>query len=284
MHKRTITTSLLASCFIVLLALPGYAATKFGLIYDIRGKAELVNPVGKSISLEKGKHILMPVRVGDRIKTGDHSKVIIVSLKGKEGYEISPNSEAKVEGASVAALSGGVKASRGYNVPSGSSSGPMAAMVFRGASNPDRCITPVSPVNTTIISNSPELSWGITCKDVDKVTVRIIEDGKVSYEASTSTTSLKVPAAILKYGHDYAWTVDAGPVAGRAESEFSILSESQLASVKEKMAAYDPADKDLAKRMSYVFFLIETDLKDVARDEVEKLKKEFPDNYYLKDI
>lgn len=265
-------------------AMPGYAATKFGLVYDVKGKAELINTVGKSTALEKGKHILMPVRVGDKIRTGEESKVMIVSLKGKSGFEIGPNSEAKVEIAAVVALSGMVKISSGYNVPSGSSSGPMAAMVFRGPTNPDRCITPVSPVSTTIITTSPTLSWGITCKDVAKVTVSIIEDGHVVYEKSTENTSLKIPADVLKHGYDYAWTVDAGPVAGRSESEFSILTESQIASVKGKMAAYDLTDKDIAKRLSYIFFLIENDLKDIARAEIEVLRREFPDNYYLKDI
>jgi hypothetical protein len=160
----------------------------------------------------------------------------------------------------------------------------MAAMVFRGDTTPDRCITPISPASTTIITTSPELSWGITCKDVSRVSVRIIEDGKVIYEKSTGDTMLKVPTEVLKYGHDYVWSVDAGQVAGRAESEFSILEEAQIAPVKEKMVANNFGDRDLAKRLSYVFFLIDNDLKDLARKEIEELRKEFPDNYYLKDI
>lgn len=273
------TTLMLVICSV----LPGFAATKFGMVFEISGNAEIISPIGKNTHLERGKHILLPVKVGDRIKTLENSRVIVVSLNNRTGYEIAPNSEARVENSGITAVRGDVKASSGYAVPSGQSSGPIGAMVLRGHDN-GQCITPLSPANSSIITLTPVLSWSVACKDIKSASVRIIEDRKVLFEAPAIGTSVKVPAGVLKYGRTYAWIVDAGQTTAGAESEFSIPAEAMVKSIEEKMSAHLLAEQDLTKRLSHLFFLANNDLKDSARGELEQLQKEFPDNDYLKEL
>lgn len=281
-HSR-FTAVMAALMFITCSVVPGFAATKFGMVYEISGKAEIVNPLGKNTRLERGKHILLPVKVGDRIRTLENSRVIVVSLGNKTGYEIAPNSEAKVESAAITATRGTVKVSSGYAVPSGQNTGPIGAIVLRGHDN-GQCITPLSPVNSTVATLTPVLSWAVACNDVKVSLVRIIEDRKVLTEITANGTSVKVPAGVLKYGRTYAWIADAGQTSAGAESEFSIPSESMVEVIQERISARVPGEKDLTTRLSYLFFLANNDLKDNARAELEQLQKEFPDNDYLKDL
>lgn len=282
--KKVISFAVMSTlAFVLCSALPCFAATKFGMVYEIGGKVEIVNPLGKNTHLERGKHILLPVRVGDRIKTLDNGRVVVVSLNSRIGYEIAPNSEARVESSAIKAIRGEVRASGGYAVPAGQNSGPIGAIVLRGFDN-GQCITPISPSNSSIITLTPLLSWSVACKDIKSVSVRIIEERKVLFETSTTGTSVKVPAGVLKHGRTYAWIVDAGQTTAGAESEFSIPGEAAAKEIEEKITAYSAEEKDLTKRLSHLFFLANNDLKDTARDELEQLKREFPENDYLKEL
>jgi hypothetical protein len=272
-----------ALMIVVCSAVPGFAATKFGMVFEISGKAEIINPLGKNTHLERGKHILLAVKVGDRIKTFENSRVVVVSLNSKTGYEIVPNSEARVENSAITAIRGEVKASSGYIVPSGQNTGPIGAIVLRGHDN-GQCITPLTPTNSSIITLTPVLSWAVACKDIKSATVRIIEDRKVLFETPAIGTFVKVPAGVLKYGRTYAWIVDAGQTTAGAESEFSIPTEATVKAIEEKIAAQIQTEKDLTKRLSHLFFLANNDLKDSAREELERLQKEFPENDYLKEL
>lgn len=282
MKQATISSVITALLLVICSVVPGTAATKFGVIYDISGKAEIISPAGKSFPLERGKHILLPVKVGDRIKTLENSRVIVVSMNNKTGYEIVPNSEARVENGAITVMRGNVKISSGYAVPSGQSSGPIGAMVLRGHDS-SRCLIPLSPSNGSIITLTPTLSWSVACKDIKPVSVRVTENSKLLFETAANGISVKMPAGVLKYGGTYAWSIDSGQAAAVAENKFSIPSEAMIKSIEEKMAM-NAQENDLTKRLSYLFFLANNDLNDQARYELEQLQKEFPDNEYLKEL
>jgi hypothetical protein len=283
MKKEAIIIAVFAFQLVLVSAIPGFAAAKFGLVYDIKGTAEIVNSLGKSTQLDRSRHLLLPVKVGDRIRTSANAKVTVVALNSKIGYEIKGNSEGVVEANGIRSIKGELKSSAGYAVPTGQSSGPMGAIILRGRDKGE-CMTPISPANTSVVTLTPELSWSVNCKEISKVSLRIVENRKVIYSTATEGTSIKVPEGLLKYGRSYAWIIDAGQASAAVESEFSIPPDFQVGMIQEKMAANANGERDVTSRISYMFYLVENDLREQARAELDSLKKEFPENDYLKEL
>ena len=272
----------------VLLLIPGLAfgAPKFGMVFDIEGTAVLTTARGKTITLNKARHLLKPIREGDKIEVSQ-GKVVIVSLKDKKGYEILANSIAQIKDKTVLTIKGTVTAKAGLRAPTGAAGGPIGSMVLGAIvlrsplSVP--CISTVSPINSAILTLTPVLKWALNCKGAGtEVSVKVLAERKVIFETSTESTSVKVPDGVLEYGETYRWLVDGGPY-GIMGGTFSVPEKDKITSITEDINHYKKQD-DLSQRISYIFFLHNNRLNEYAAMETEKLQREFPENEYIREV
>lgn len=266
---------------LLLVPLAVYGGEKFGMVFDVEGNVELKQGHGASIKLKKDRHILHPLKDGDRINVIGSGKIIIVSLKEKQGYEVTSNSSAVIEGGRIKAIKGVVNIKEGFHAPKEGADGPIGAVVLRGIIK-EPCIKTLSPVNTAILSLMPELKWDITCKGLKKVSIKILAAREVIFNVETEGVSLKVPEGILRYGETYRWLVDAGTPYGIVGGTFSIPQEEEIKIIQEKLNSHK--SPDLSQRLSYIFYLIENRLNEYAKSEIEGLEREFPENNYIREL
>ncbi|MDD3844878.1 MAG: hypothetical protein PHC90_00815 [Syntrophorhabdaceae bacterium] len=269
---------ILCGAAVVLTACPAGAAGQAGYIFDIQGNAQLRDSEGKTITLKRSEHILYAVKEGDRIKV-EKGRVVVASLKESKGYEICDNSEGMAKLGKVVAVRGKVSELKGLYAPGKTSAGSMGGFVVRSVRP---CIKALSPVSTTIIDPAPTLVWENRCPGDKKVTVKIISGATVLFSAESEGSLLRVPDKVLAYGNEYRWIVDSGKVNNVSGGVFSLPSQAQARELDQKIAAFKDRKEDLSFRLSYVFFLVDNNLNDLARAEVNALKTEFPDNEYLK--
>jgi co-chaperonin GroES (HSP10) len=254
------------------------AAVQTGYIFDIQGSAQLMNAEGKKIILKKGEHLLYAVKDGDRIKV-EKGKVVIASLKDSKGYEVGSNSEAVARPGGIVAVKGSVSEIKGLHTPGKAGSGSIGGFVVRGAKP---CIKAVSPVNTSIISTTPTLNWENRCSGDKQVMVKIISGDSVLFSRQTREESLAVPGDILGYNQEYRWIVDSGKLNNISGGVFSLPSAEEARDITRQIALYEQGKNDISLHLSYVFFLIDNNLNDLARVQIKTLKHEYPDNEYLK--
>ena len=255
-----------------------YAAVQAGYIFDIQGLAQLTNTDGKKIVLKKGEHLLYSVREGDRIRV-EKGKVVIASLKDNKGYEIGNNSEAVARSGAVVAVRGSVSELKGLHAPGKSGTGSIGGFVVRGARP---CIRALSPVSTAIISTTPTLTWENKCSGDKEVTVKIISGDSVLFSRQTRENTLAVPENVLGYNGEYRWIVDSGKVNNVSGGVFSIPAAGEVRELTNEINLFEKRKKDISFHLSYVFFLIDNNLNDLARAQIQTLKNEYPDNEYLK--
>lgn len=254
------------------------AAVQTGYIFDIQGSAQLTSADGKKIVLNKSQHLLYAVKEGDWIKV-EKGKVVIASLKDSKGYEIGSNSEAVAKIGSVVAVKGSVSELKGLHAPGKAGSGSIGGFVVRGAKP---CIKALSPVNTSIITTTPTLNWENRCSGDKQVMVKIISGDSILFSRQTREDSLAVPANILAYNQEYRWIVDSGKVNNISGGVFSIPAADEARELSRQIALYEGSKNDISYYLSYVFFLIDNNLNDLARVQIKALKTEYPDNEYLK--
>ncbi len=278
--RKICMTVLLIFCGAVIIFAAGHAgaAQQAGYIFDIQGTAQLKSAEGKTITLKRSEHLLYAVKDGDRIKV-EKGRVVVASLKESRGYEIGDNSEGVARLGRVVAVKGKVSELQGLHAPGKTASGSMGGFVVRSVKP---CIRATSPVNTTIMNLTPQLTWENKCPGDKKVTVKIISGDTVLFSAESADNFLKVPAKVLAYGNEYRWIVDSGKVNNVSGGVFSLPSQAEADEIGRKIASFEERRQDLSFRLSYVFFLVDNNLNDLARAEVKALKTDFPDNEYLK--
>lgn len=266
---------------LLLLLIPAalYAEEKL-LLFDVEGDA-VIKSSGTTTKLGKA-NLLKPVKEGDRIEVGN-GKVLVVSTLSKRGYEVMQDSVAEVKGSELKSIKGTVNVKTGLSARQSGPSGPIGAIVLRNTMM-EPCIKTISPVNTAIITLTPVLRWSLLCTGAGKeVSVKILDGRNIIFETATDADSVAVPDGMLKYGVSYRWLIDGGPY-GIIGGTFSIPEKEAIGKINEKISFYSKNDKDLAGRLSYVAYLLDNRLNDNAGVEIEKLKQDFPENEYLKEM
>lgn len=273
-------TIVLICCIFAGMCIAGdlYAAVQTGYIFDVQGSAQLTSAQGKKIVLKKGEHLLYAVKEGDRIKV-EKGKVVVASLKDSKGYEIGNNSEALAKPGTMVALKGSVSELKGLHAPGKAGSGSIGGFVVRGAKP---CIKALSPVSTAIISTVPTLSWENKCSGDKEVMIKIISGDSVLFSRQTRENSLAVPGNVLGYNKEYRWIVDSGKINNVSGGVFSIPSAEEVSELTRQIARFEESKSDISFHLSYVFFLIDNNLNDLARVQIKALKSEYPDNECLK--
>lgn len=255
-----------------------HAAVQAGYIFDIQGRAQLTNAEGRKIVLKRGEHLLYAVNEGDRIKV-EKGKVVIASLKDSRGYEIGNNSEAVAKTGAIMAVRGSVSELKGLHAPGKAGSGSMGGFVVRGTKP---CIRALSPVGTAIVSTTPILTWENKCPGEKGATVKILSGDNVLFSGETREDSLAIPERILGYDKEYRWIVDSGRLNNVSGGVFSIPAAEEVRELTQQIAGFEQRKNDMSFHLSYVFFLIENNLNDLARIQINTLKNRYPDNEYLK--
>lgn len=254
------------------------AAEKFGRVFDIKGDVELSSG-GKTLKLMKEKHILQTVFDGDRIKTGKDSGVLIVSLKDKKGYEVPANTTALIKEGAVRPLTKGARIKtneRHVNVREGAGSGDAPGAYVLLSTGP--CVQLISPVDTAVLDLTPELRWSNDCGRSGKLSASIQLGDKVVFSGESDSGSVKVPPGVLGYGKKYRLVLKWSEIGDVAANDFWISAEESVKQIKATINYYEQNKGDLPTRLSYVFYLLDNNLRDHARVEIERLNKEFPGN------
>ncbi|OPY72300.1 MAG: hypothetical protein A4E64_03002 [Syntrophorhabdus sp. PtaU1.Bin058] len=255
------------------------AAERYGLVFDVQGNVEVQGADGKVTKLKKTEHVLFPVNEGDRVKV-IQGKVVIVSLKENKGYELASNSEGIVKNRKLVAVKGSVKEIQGLNPPGKGVSGSIGGIVLRSIRP---CIKTVSPVNTNIFDVTPELVWNNTCRGDKKVTVKIMSGEQMIFHAESAENALKIPPGVLQYGKEYRWIIDGGKNRNISGGGFTIVSEDEAKEIAQRIAFYRERGDDLSYRLSYIFYLLDRNLNETAKAEIQKLKRDYPENTYIRE-
>jgi len=231
--RKICLTVLLIFCSAVIVVAAGHAAAQqAGYIFDVQGTAQLKSAEGKTITLKRSEHLLYAVKDGDRIKV-EKGRVVVASLKESRGYEVGDKSEGVVRLGKVVAVKGKVSELQGLHAPGKTAAGSMGGFVVRSVKP---CIRAISPVSTTIMDLTPQLSWENKCSGDKKVTVKIISGDTVLFSAESADNSLKVPARVLAYGNEYRWIVDSGKVNNVSGGIFSLPSQAEADEIAKRWA------------------------------------------------
>lgn len=279
MHFKLVTLLISLS----LVATQVFAAETSWKIFEIKGKASIQTDSGKH-ELTNAKNLLETVRKGSRIKVEGAGKVVVVSLKNRQAFEIGDNSEGVVEEDQVKALKGTVSIKKGFALPK-ANDGRMGGIVMRGAGNTRSCLKAISPSNTAIVDLSPELRWENNCDGLNQVTITVLADERVVHTAESGTTSFKVPAGVLKPGSRYMWMIDGGADFDMASGVFTVLPDADRKEVADKLAEYaKTGGDDVAEMLAYIYFIDGKGLHEMTRLESAKIRKRFPGSEGLKDL
>lgn len=275
--------SVVGVAIVLLFATSAFSAEILWKIFDIKGKASLTID-GTTRPLSNGKNLLEAVRKGSLIKVEGAGKVVVVSLKSRQAFEIGDSSEGMVEEDQVRAVKGTVVVKKGLSLPKGND-GKMGGIVMRGAGNTRSCLKALSPSNTAILDLAPELRWENNCDGLKTVTITLLADEKVVYSSELGESSVRIPEGIVQTGNRYMWLVDGGSNFDMASGIFTVLPESDRQEVLEKRSVFakEGAD-DVASMLAYIYFLDGKGLREMTRDESERIRNRFPGADSLKEL
>lgn len=279
---RVIVSALLVPYLIVLTGL-AFGAEKFGVFFDIRGNVSLKRSEGDVMELERSKHILHPVMVGDTIEVNGAGSVLVVSIKDKKGYELLSDTRAEVQSSGLAKLNGTINTKEGYHVPYKGAGGALGGIVLRDAAR-GRCIESLWPLNKSVLTLTPTLRWKNVCKGTKTVTVMVLKDRHIVFEKMTDKSSVTIPSDVFKEGQTYRWLIDGGPASVIVGGALYTLDKELASTISQKKESFAKQSVDLPERLSFLFLLIEQNLVDLAEAEIEKLKSDFPDNTFIQEL
>ncbi|MBK5276053.1 MAG: hypothetical protein JJE30_13505 [Desulfuromonadales bacterium] len=268
---------------VLMLSVSAFAADNIWKIFEVKGKASIITE-GGSRALSNEKSLLETVRKGNKIKTEAGGKVVVVSLKNRQAYELGDNSEAIVEEEQVRAIKGTVVIKKGFSLPK-SSDGRMGGIVMRGAGNTRSCLKALSPLNTAVLDLTPLLRWENNCDGLTQVTITVLADERTVLTSETTETSFKIPAEVLKPGSRYMWMIDGGANFDMASGVFSIPTEAERNEALGKISEFNrESSEDVAAMIAYIYYLDGKGLNELTRLESDKLRKRFPDSEGLKEL
>jgi hypothetical protein len=268
---------------LMLVSAPAFSADTTWKVFEIKGKVSLLTDSGAR-TLSNEKNLLETIRKGSRLKVEGSGKVVIVSLKSRQAYEIGDNSEGMVEEEQVRALKGTVSLKKGFTLPK-ANDGRMGGIVMRGAGNTRSCLKALSPINTAIVDLSPELRWENNCDGLKQVTITVLADERTVHTAESSETAFTIPAGVIKPGSRYMWLIDGGANFDMASGVFSVLPDADRKEVLEKTADYARTGGDgIAEMIAFIYFIDGKGLNEMTRLESEKIRQRYPGAEGLKEL
>jgi hypothetical protein len=270
-------------CMGVMLAIAGQAAAEDWRIFGAHGTIQIAPKGGAAVVINNDKSLMMKVSEGSTIQVKGKGKLVVVSLKSRQAYEIGDNTTALVNPDVIRALNGSVNAKSGFTPPTGKD-GKMGGIVMRSIGNVRSCLNALSLNNTTIVDLTPEIRWENHCRGLNKVNLTILSDDGIVHSAEVlSLSAYRIPVNILKEGTRYLWMVDEGTSFEIASGVFMVSAgkerEEVLKYMKEVHLATTPED-----RIAYVYFLSDRGFSDMAKEESNRLRSAFPEASYLSEL
>lgn len=248
---------------------------EFGMVFDIQGIVEIRNADSKINVLKREKDILHPIKEGDTIEVKGNGVVIIVSLAENKGYKVLSNSIAIVKNRKLVAVKGTTHSIDGLYPPKENRLRIGGGIVLR---EKGPCVKAISPLNTVVLDLSPEFKWKNDCQESKKVVIKIVSKEEPVFIVESEGVSFKVPDGLLKYNEEYRWIIESSATNDIDGGKISIPKEAEVKRIKEGIAMYKKQSHDLSQRLSYIFFLLDNELEDLAGAEIAVLKAEFPEN------
>lgn len=252
-------------------------------IFGAQGTVLISSKNGEAITIKNDKSPMMRVADGSTIQVKGKGKVIVVSLKSRQGFEIGDDTTALVEPATIRSLKGSVTPRSGFAPPAGKD-GKMGGIVMRGAGNQRSCLKAISPVNTNILNSNPELRWDNHCSGLSRVNLTVLSDENVVHSAEiSSATSYRIPDNILKEGKRYLWMIDGGAGFDMTSGVFAVANPAEREEVqKRQQAVNDVATPE--ERLLLIYFLHDKGFIEMAKGEGNKLRSVFPEALGLSDL
>ena len=245
-------------------------------MFGAHGTVLLTPKGGESTIINNDKSLMMNIANSSTIQVKGKGKVVLVSLKSRQAFEIGDNSSAIVEPDIVRALNGAVNPKSGFAPPTGNS-GKMGGIVMRSTGSQTGCLKAVSPIKTTIMDLTPELRWENRCSGLTSLSFTLLSDEHVVHTAEVlSLSSYRLPENILKEGKRYLWMLDGGASFDMTSGVFMVATEKErkevLQRMKEATSANSPED-----RLAYIYFLSDMGFSEMAREEGRMLRAVFPE-------
>jgi len=267
--------------FILLAA--GTASADDWRIFGAQGTVQIAPKGADPVTINNDKSPMMKVTEGSTISVKGKGKVVVVSLKSRQGFEIGDNSTAQVDPTTIRAIKGSVSPKNSFAPPVGKE-GKMGGIVMRGAGNQSGCLKALSPINTNILNPAPELRWENRCSGVSRLSLTILSDENVVHATEVlSLSSYRVPENILKEGNRYLWMVDGGANFDMSSGVFMVTGgkerEEVVQRMKEAHSATNPED-----RLAYIYFLSDRGFSEMAREEADRLRSAFPEASGLSEL
>jgi len=266
---------------------PSYGNNGFGMVFDLSGDVEIQSPDKPLFKLIKNKHLLYRVKEGDKISVAKNGSLLIVAFSDSKGFVLGPNTTAIVKNNEIKASKGMVTIKEGYHAPldipgaksKNASYNPIGAVIMRGSNKP--CVRLLSPVNTLILDLTPNFRWENECKSVRKYSIKILKDSKEIATFESNEKSFQVPVDIIKYGNSYDWLIKEDFRNSIAGSRFILPTENEANELKDMIGQYRKQANSMPERLSFIFFLNDNYLYEMAAQEIITLKNDFPENEYI---
>ncbi|PLX90863.1 MAG: hypothetical protein C0614_00180 [Desulfuromonas sp.] len=243
------------------------------LIFDVAGEVKLTHNT-KVVNLTMKKHLLKEVAAGDSLEAGGDGRVVLVSMASNDAFEIGGPAIINVGETALKAIKGTFDKRKGYALPK-TKSNLMAGVVMRGdADNP--CLEILAGHNTAVNTLTPTLKWYNGC-DKGPLHFSLFADAGLLLEHETQFPETKVPEGLLHYGERYVWLIETPEGDNLAAASFTTLDEIQTGEVNRRLKQASTGQRDLAVRLSDLFFLRQNHLNDLADQEQASLGRDYPD-------
>ncbi|MEI6209146.1 MAG: hypothetical protein WCP20_20395 [Desulfuromonadales bacterium] len=264
------------SCVALIFVAISAASADDWRIFGIHGTVQMTPKGGNQITLSNDKSLMMTVSVGSTIRVKGKGKLVLVSLKSRQAFEIGDDSTALVDPDIIRAQSGSVNTRAGISLPSGKD-GKMGGIVMRGTGNRRSCLNALSLKNTAILAVTPELRWENRCNGLSRVNLTLLSDEGIVHSAENiSGSSYRMPENVLKVGNRYLWMVDGGASFDMTSGVFIVAGGRERDAVLQRMKDVESATNP-EERLAYIYFLSDSGFSEMAHEEGKRLRAAFPD-------
>jgi hypothetical protein len=237
-HQAKITLFLFLIGVCPILLFSQQEPTVLAVISDVTGEVFI-----KKMNKSEPQKALFGIQLaqGDQITTSKKSNVTLLFSNGQM-IGLGPNSQMIISGNTTADNSKNIGSALAGNFSNltlrRDNKGEVGVLMDLRAGESEQFIIPMSPCNTMIRTNLPELSWE-SLKPADTYMVRLFNTDGLVWEKETSDTRLPYPehAPPLTFGESYFWNVEGLELIHSFKSlnqKFSILPKHEIEAVNDR--------------------------------------------------
>jgi hypothetical protein len=114
--------------------------------------------------------------------------------------------------------------------------------------------------------------------------VMVLKERNVIFEEITDKSTVTIPAGVLKEDQTYRWLIDGGPSSAILGGTIHTLDKNLADMISQQKASFAQQNIELPERLSFLFLLIDQNLVELSEAEIEKLKVDYPDNAFIREL